>query len=86
MHLFYDILVCEIFNPLTVLCVYTGSQASHNGLASSKLPSSGNSPTISIVTPGFPAVKVENKYSKTDCRILKSLSLVTNFHSYFGGI
>jgi hypothetical protein len=28
--------------PLTVLCIYTGSQAFHSGLASAELPSGGN--------------------------------------------
>jgi hypothetical protein len=34
-----NISIHEILNPLTFLCLYTGRQASHSGLANSELPS-----------------------------------------------
>jgi hypothetical protein len=50
-HLYCDISVPEMLKSLTVLCVYTGIQASHSGLASAELPSGGSPQPINIVIP-----------------------------------
>jgi hypothetical protein len=52
-HIYCDISVPEILNPRTILCVYTGSQEYHSGLASAHIAAGGNSHPIYIAIPCF---------------------------------